>query len=86
MYPNRNLEETGGTLLVSVAIDGVNETIETREAPSFEYECVFGMDGAGRFSFQVDYGSKCWRLPGLPIHTFKEGGKSENRKIGSDEP
>ena len=50
------------------------------------HECVFGMDGANRFGFQVDYCNEYWRLPGLSIHAFEEDGKSENRKIGSDEP
>ena len=81
VYPNGNGDETGGSLLVCLGIDGVNETIEARVAPSFEYECVFGMDGANRFGFQVDYGSKYWRLPGLPIHSFTEEAESENRKI-----
>ena len=86
VYPNGNVDETGGSLLVCMGIDGVNETIEARVAPSFEYECVFGMDGANRFGFQVDYGSKYWRLPGLPIHPFKGEAESGNRKIGKDEP
>ena len=86
VYPNGNVEETRVTLLVCMGIYGVNETIEARLAPSFKYECVFGMDGANSFGFQVDYGSTYCRLPGLPIRTFKEDGKSENRKIGSDEP
>ena len=58
VYPDGNVEETGGTLSVCLGIDGVNETIEARGAPSFEYECVFGMDGTNRIGFQVDYGSK----------------------------
>ena len=45
-----------------------------------------GMLRQAKKVFQVDYGSKYWRFPGLPIHTFKEEGKSENRKIGSNEP
>ena len=86
VYPNGNVDEPGGSLLVCMGIDGVSETIEVRVAPSFEYECVFGMDGANRFGFQVDYGSKTWRLPGLPMHAFKEEEESRNRKIGKYEP
>ena len=57
VYPKGNIEETGGTLLVCMEIDGVNETMEAQVTPSFEYECVFGIDGANKFGFQVDYGS-----------------------------
>ena len=49
VYLNGDVEETEGTLLVCMIIDGVNETIEARVAYPFEYECVFGMDGANRF-------------------------------------
>ena len=41
VYPNGNVEETGGSLFMCMGIDGGNETIEARVAPSFEYECVF---------------------------------------------
>ena len=46
MYPNGKVEETEGTSLVCMGIGDVNETIGARAAPSFEYECIFGMDGA----------------------------------------
>ena len=50
----------------------VSKPLEVYLAPSFDCECIFGINGAYEFGFQVNYGLQKWRFPSQEAYPFFE--------------
>ena len=72
-----------------VEICEVSKPLKVHLAPLFDCECIFGINGAYKFAFQVNFGLKQWRLPGQEAHPFFErrikSPRSYVRSLGIDE-
>ena len=72
IYPNGPVENTSGETVMMIKISKGSKPLEIHLAPSFDCECIFGINSAYEFVFQVNYGLKQWRLPGQEAHAFFE--------------
>ena len=70
--PNGLVEIVTGEAVMIVEISEESKPLKVHLAPSFHCECIFEINGAYEFGFQVNYGLKQWRLPGQEAHPFFE--------------